>query len=285
MPDYSRPEALISTERLATILHDPGIRILDGSFTMPGVTPNARENYRARHIPAALLFDIDVIANPGSPLPHMLPTPDEFARAAGDLGIDNNTLVVVYDTPGLMSAGRVWWTFRAFGHDKVAVLNGGLRKWLAERRPVESGEPPPPPRRTFQARFRPETVRSKADMTHNLVSGSEQVLDARSKPRFDGSAPEPRPGLRSGHIPGSLNLPFDLLTDPMTGEIRPAAQLETLLAAAGVDPARPVTATCGSGVTAGALAFALHLTGKDAAVYDGSWAEWGMPGDTPVATG
>jgi thiosulfate/3-mercaptopyruvate sulfurtransferase len=282
---YTDPTALISTEQLAAQLGAADLRIVDGSFKMPGVTPTAIEDYRGRHLPGAVFFDIETIADAANPLPHMLPNPVEFAAKMGALGIGDDDRVVVYDSAGLVSAGRVWWMFRAFGHDKVAVLDGGLPKWLAEGRPTETATPAPTPRK-FTARFHPAMLRGKQELVENLATRREQVVDARARARFEGSVAEPRPGLRAGHIPGSRSLPSDQLTDRETKTLLPAAQLRALFEAAGVDLARPVVTSCGSGVTAGALAFALHLIGhKAVALYDGSWSEWGIPGETAVATG
>jgi thiosulfate/3-mercaptopyruvate sulfurtransferase len=282
---YADPTALISTEALAAQLGAADLRIVDGSFKMPGVTPTAIADYRSRHLPGAVFFDIEAIADPASKLPHMLPNPVEFAAMMGALGIGDDDRVVVYDGVGLVSAGRVWWMFRAFGHDNVAVLDGGLPKWLTEGRPTESDMPAPLPGK-FTARFHPAMLRAKQDLLENLATRREQVVDARARPRFEGMIAEPRPGLRAGHIPGSVNVPSDLLIDRAAKTLLPAAQLRALFEGAGVDLARPIVTSCGSGVTAGALAFALHLIGhKSAALYDGSWSEWGIPGETPVATG
>jgi thiosulfate/3-mercaptopyruvate sulfurtransferase len=281
----SLPGSLVSTEWLAGHLDDPHLVILDGSFKLPGVTPIAAEDFAARHIPGARFFDIDAIADHETSLPHMLPSAAAFERHASELGISNDSVVVVYDTPGLMSAGRVWWTLRTFGHDKVAILNGGLKKWLAEGRPV-TDRASAPAIAGFRATFEPSAVRSKTQILGNLESRAEQVIDARSAGRFTAEEKEARPGLRSGHIPGSLNLPFNTLTNPQSGELLPAADIRKAFEVAGLDLSKPVVASCGSGVTAGALAFGLHLIGKDdVAIYDGSWTEWGEPGDTPVATG
>jgi thiosulfate/3-mercaptopyruvate sulfurtransferase len=281
----SLPGSLFSTEWLATHLDHPDLVVLDGSFKLPGVTPVAAEDFATRHIPKARFFDIDAIADHAVALPHMLPSDEDFEQHARALGISNDSIVVVYDTPGLMSAGRVWWTFRTFGHHKVAVLNGGLRKWIAEGRPL-TGAVTPFAVGSFQARFNPDAVRSKAQVLGNITSRAEQVIDARSATRFAAIEKEARPGLRSGHIPGSLNLPFTALTHPQTGELLDTAAIKKAFEAAGLDLSRPVIASCGSGVTAGALAFGLHLAGKDdVAIYDGSWTEWGQPGDTPVETG
>ncbi|MDB5408160.1 MAG: 3-mercaptopyruvate sulfurtransferase [Rhodospirillales bacterium] len=279
------PTALISTEQLAAQLGAADLRIVDGSFKMPGVTPTAIEDYRSRHLPGAVFFDIETIADAANPLPHMLPNPTEFAAKMGALGIGDADRVVVYDSAGLVSAGRVWWMFRAFGHDKVQVLDGGLPKWLAEGRPTDAIVPTPLPGK-FTARFHPEMLRAKQDLLDNLATRREQVIDARATPRFEGSVAEPRPGLRAGHIPGSFSLPSDQLIDRDAKTVLPATQLRALFEAAGVDLARPIVTSCGSGVTAGALALALHLIGhKSVALYDGSWSEWGLPGETPVATG
>ena len=279
------PGLLISTDWLAGHLGAPGLVVLDGSFKLPGATPTAAQDYAQAHIPGAHFFDIDAIADPAATLPHMLPSADEFAAALSRFGIGNDTAVVVYDTPGLMSAGRVWWTLRAFGHDRVAVLDGGLRKWRAEGR-ATTAEVPTAAAAHFTARLRPGLVRSRAQMLANLQTGAEQVIDARSAARFTGAEAEARPGLRAGHIPGSLNLPFNGLTDPETGTLLPQDRLRALFTASGLALDKPITATCGSGVTAAALAFGLALIGReDVAVYDGSWAEWGQQGDTPVVTG
>jgi thiosulfate/3-mercaptopyruvate sulfurtransferase len=215
----------------------------------------------------------------------MLPSAEAFEHYAADLGISNDSVVVVYDTPGLMSAGRVWWTLRTFGHDKIAVLDGGLRKWLAEGRPV-TAELASFAKGVFHATFDGGAVRSKAQVLRNLDSHAEQVIDARSARRFTADEKEARPGLRSGHIPGSLNLPFNALSNSETGEVLDRDAIRTAFETAGLDLSKPVIASCGSGVTAAALAFGLHLAGKDdVAIYDGAWTEWGQPGDTPVDTG
>jgi thiosulfate/3-mercaptopyruvate sulfurtransferase len=282
---YAHPEALVATDWLAAHRADPDLRILDASFTLPGVTPTAHANYQREHIPGAVFFDIDDIAEPGTSLPHMVPSADLFAQKIGALGIGDGDNVIVYDAAGLSSAGRAWWMLRLFGHRRVAVLDGGLPKWKAEGRPLTAAISNPTPRR-FTARFDPATLRDKAALLANLVSRREQVVDARAAGRFDGSAPEVRPGLRRGHIPGSRNLPYDRLSDPATRQIKSAEALAVLFADAGVALDRPIVTSCGSGVTACALAFALHLIGHPgAAVYDGSWSEWGLPGDTPVETG
>ncbi|WP_455873324.1 sulfurtransferase [Rhizobium yanglingense] len=254
----SLPGSLVSTEWLAAHLDHPDLVILDGSFKLPGVTPVAAEDFAARHIPNARFFDIDDIADHETSLPHLLPSADAFERYASNLGISNDCTVVVYDTPGLMSAGRVWWTLRTFGHDKVAVLGGGLRKWLADGRPV-TNQVTPARMGHFHASFHPDAVRSKAQVLGNLHSRADQVIDARSAARFTADEKEARPGLRSGHIPGSLNLPFNALTNSQTGELVDVASIAKAFETAGLDFSKPVIASCGSGVTAAALAAASGL--------------------------
>ena len=248
---------------------------------MPQLQRDPRREFEEAHIPGAAFFDIDGIADRVSSLPHMLPGATQFARQVGALGISNADLVVVYDARGVVSAARVWWSFRAFGHDRVAVLDGGLRKWRAEGRAVESGAAAPAPRR-FTARLRRALVRDLEQMRRNVGSRREQTLDARSRGRFAGTEPEPRAGLRGGHIPGSLNLPYETLYRP-DATLLPPDGLRQAFGAAGVDLGKPVATTCGSGITAAVLALGLHLIGhKKVAVYDGSWTEWAGRSDTPV---
>lgn len=277
---------IVSTAWLAEHLDDPDVRIVDATYHLPSTNRDAVAEFAAAHIPGAAFFDVDDIAAPESKapggLPHMLPPPGLFAERMAALGIGNDSFVVCYDVHGLMSAARAWWMLRAFGHDGVAVLDGGLPAWKAEGRPLESGVPTPAPAR-FTAHFRPALVRSKAEV---LAGTMGTVIDARTRERFEGTAPEPRPGLRGGHIPGALNLPFGELLDPAAKTLLPPERIAARFAAAGLPQSGPVTASCGSGVTACVLALGLHRIGReDAAVYDGSWAEWGMPGDTPVETG
>jgi thiosulfate/3-mercaptopyruvate sulfurtransferase len=282
---YAHPEALVGTEWLAAHLADPHVRVVDSSFKLPGITPTAREDYDRGHIPGTVFFDIDDIAEPGTSLPHMIPSPELFARKMEGLGIGDDDRVIVYDSAGLSSAGRAWWMLRLFGHRNVALLDGGLPQWKADGRPLETAVPNPPLRR-FTARFDPALVRDKQALLGNLATRREQVVDARAAGRFAGVAEETRAGLRRGHIPGSRNLPYDRVTDPQTHRLRDAEALSELFRDAGVALDRPIVTSCGSGVTACALAFALHLIGHPgAAVYDGSWSEWGLPGDTPVETG
>jgi thiosulfate/3-mercaptopyruvate sulfurtransferase len=282
---YARPEALVTTEWLAAHLADPHVRVLDSSYKQPGITPTARADYDAGHIPGAVFFDIDDVAEPGTSLPHMIPSTERFAAKMAERGIGNDDRVVVYDSVGLSSAGRAWWLLRLFGHDNVALLDGGLPRWKAEGRPLETSAPTIPPRH-FVARFDPALVRDKRALLADLGLHREQVVDARAAGRFDGSAEETWPGRRRGHIPGSRNVPFDGVTDPRTRQLRSAEELRQLFDEAGVRLDRPIVASCGSGVTACALAFALYLIGhRDAAVYDGSWSEWGLPDGPPIEIG
>jgi len=282
---YAHPEALVGTEWLAAHLDDPHVRVVDSSFKLPGITPTAREDYDRGHIPGTVFFDIDDIAEPGTSLPHMIPSPELFARKMEGLGIGDDDRVIVYDSAGLSSAGRAWWMLRLFGHRNVALLDGGLPQWKAAGRPLETAVPNPPLRR-FTARLDPALVRDKHALLGSLATRREQVVDARAAGRFAGVAEETRPGLRRGHIPGSRNLPYDRVTDPQTHRLRDADELSGLFRDADIALDRPIVTSCGSGVTACALAFALHLIGHPgAAVYDGSWSEWGLPGDTPVETG
>jgi thiosulfate/3-mercaptopyruvate sulfurtransferase len=282
---YTHPEALVSTEWLADHLADPHVRVLDASFKQPGVTPTARADYDTGHIPGAVFFDIDDVAEPGTSLPHMIPSPARFAEKIAERGIGNGDKVVVYDANGLSSAGRAWWILRLFGHDDVALLDGGLPKWKAEDRALETTAPSIPVRQ-FRARFDADLVRSKAAVVANVRSRWEQIVDARSAGRFDGTAEETWPGRRRGHIPSSRNLPFDQVTDPKTKQLKDARELRALFADAGVALDRPIIASCGSGVTACALAFAAYLIGHErVAVYDGSWSEWGLPDGPPIETG
>jgi thiosulfate/3-mercaptopyruvate sulfurtransferase len=282
---YAKPEALVSTDWLARHLDAPDVRVVDCTYILPPTTRDARREYEERHIPGAVFFDIDDIADSDSPLPHMLPSAEKFSSRVRKLGLGDGSRIVVYDTHGLMSAARAWWMFRVFGHGDVAVLDGGLPKWLKEGRPVED-TPPMPRDRHFTARMNRFLVRDLDQVRAALDRKREQVVDARSAGRFRGVDPEPRPGLRGGHMPGALNVPYTSLLDPETKTFLPAEDLARVFRHAGVDLRRPIVTSCGSGVTACVVALGLYLLGRDdVAVYDGSWTEWGGRADTPVATG
>ncbi|WP_412771847.1 3-mercaptopyruvate sulfurtransferase [Nitrobacter sp.] len=281
----SADDPLVSTEWLAAHLGDAGVKVVDASFKMPGVRPLPVDDFLAAHIPGAVFFDVDAVADRASPLPHTYPDAAQFARDVGALGISSGDAVVVYDSGGWVAAPRAWWMFLSFGHGDVRVLDGGLKKWRAEGRPVASGRATPKPGK-FTAAFDPAYVRSKAQLVSNLSSHREQLVDARAAGRFEGSVAEPRPGLRSGHIPGSRNLPYNELFDAATGIMKSLDELRAAFAGAGLDLAKPVVTTCGSGVSAAVLTLALYRLGvRGSALYDGSWSEWGLQDGPPVATG
>ena len=281
-----KPEGpLVSTEWLAGQLAQPGIRIADASWYLPDAKRNAMAEYRERHIPGAVYFDIDAISDHATHLPHMLPDPAEFASAMRKLGIGDSDFVVFYDGDGIYSSPRARWMMRAMGHDNSAVLDGGLPKWLRERRPTEFGTPRQPEHSQFTAQFRPELVRDYFRMRGNIDSHAEQVVDARSPGRFRGEEPEPRPGVQPGHIPGSLNLHYAKLISHY-GTMLDAPELRRIFSTEGVKFDRPLVTSCGSGITAAIVALGLEVAGaKDVALYDGSWSEWGARVDAPIATG
>jgi thiosulfate/3-mercaptopyruvate sulfurtransferase len=278
-------DPLVSTEWLAEHLSDPHVRIIDASFKMPGVTPRANEDYLNAHIPGAVFFDVDAVANRESSLPHMYPDAFQFAGDVAALGISDDDLVVAYDSGSWLAAPRAWWMFLSFGHRNTKVLDGGLKKWLLEGRAVESGDVAPRPGH-LRAVFDPAFVRNKAQVLANVDARIEQVVDARARERFEGKVTEPWPGRRSGRIPGSQNVPFGDLIDPASGAMKPVDELRRSFAGAGVDVKRPIVTMCGSGVSAAVLTIALYRLGvRGSALYDGSWAEWGLPDGPVIATG
>ena len=275
-------DPLVSTAWLAEHLGDPDLRVVDATLPLVGQPGHGRDAYVAGHIPGAVFFDINAIADPDTDLPHMLPSAPAFAEAAGALGLDRKATIVVYDAHGIYSAPRVWWTLRVMAYPKVFVLDGGLKAWRAEGRPVETAEATPRPVEVEPA-FDWRLVTDLAGVSEVLANGAAQVVDARSAARFRGEAPEPRATLRSGHMPGALNLPFNLVVDE-DGRLKSAEALREAFSHVDVD--RPIVTTCGSGVTASVLALALARLGRfDVAVYDGSWTEWGGRPDTAVVTG
>jgi thiosulfate/3-mercaptopyruvate sulfurtransferase len=273
-------ESLVTTEWLADHLGEPDIKIVDASWFMPASGRSGGEEFRVAHIPGAVFLDIDAVSDKTNPAPHMLPSPEEFGAAMGTLGIGRDDRIIVYDNSPVRTAARGWFMLRHFGARNVAILDGGFQKWLAEGRPTETGDAAP-----VAAAFAagPQAgIIGKDD----ILAGVEQpLLDARGRPRFEGSAPDPRPGVAPGHIPGARNLPFELLYNE-DGTLKDRATLRRLFEEAGIDPARPFVASCGSGVTACCLLFAAHLLGNDEGrLYDGSWSEWGADPATPKATG
>ncbi|MEE8437992.1 MAG: 3-mercaptopyruvate sulfurtransferase [Micropepsaceae bacterium] len=272
---------LATTHWLNEHLHDPDIRVLDASWYLPGDARDPQAEYALEHIPSAAFFDIDAIADQTSALPHMMPRADIFAAEVQRLGIGNNHFVIVYDAKGIYSSPRVWWAFKAMGHENCAVLDGGLPKWRREHRPTTSSVPTNPPG-TFVPALKPELIRGRGDMLNNLQAHSEQILDARSPSRFAGTEREPRPGVKPGHIPGSVNVYYaDLVNDD--GTLRSADDLRTIFEKNAIDLSRPIITTCGSGITAAIVFLAANIAGANRlALYDGSWVEWGSTENAPI---
>lgn len=278
---YSDPSLLVSTEWLADHLTAPDIRIVDASWYLPQMGRDAKAEYSAEHIPQAVFFDIDEICDLDSDIPHQLPQPEKFASRVRKLGIGDGNRIIIYDGAGLFSAARVWWMFRAMGHEDVAVLDGGLPKWKSENRAL-SDMAPVTRERHYTARLNNLIVRDLGQMLRNTEAQREQVVDARMPGRFDGSEPEPREGMRSGHIPGAINIPFTaLLSDDKTMKTR--EELQAIFKEAGVDDGTPVVTSCGSGITAAVIYLGLTIAGhRHVSLYDGSWSEWGSRDDTPI---
>lgn len=284
MPDFSS-KWLVETDWLAAHLNSPDVVVVDGNWYLPNDPRDSKAEHLEARIPGAVYFDIDEISDKSNPLPHMLPSAEQFSSQMRKLGIGDGMRIVVYDAQGMFSAPRVWWTLRTMGVDDVAVLNGGLAKWRSEGRELEDGPPVLRGARHFTSRRNLEFVRDRDEVLALVGSSKEQVLDARAAERFRGEAPEPREGLRSGHIPGSFNLPYGELLNK-DGTLKPAGELEAAFKRAGVDLGRPIATTCGSGVTASILFLALAILGhRHTAVYDGSWSEWGADENLPIETG
>jgi len=278
-------DPLVSTEWLAMHLNDANVKVVDATFKLPGVLPLPKDDYLAAHLPGAVFFDVDAVSDHSNPLPHMFPSAEQFGRDVGNLGIGNADTVVIYDAGGWVAAPRAWWMFLSYGHSNVRILNGGLKKWRAEGRTVESGEAKPKPA-SFKASYDPKRVRGIEQMIANVGTRAEQVIDARAAERFEGRAPEPRPGIRSGHIPGARNVPYNNLFDAATGAMKPLEDLKQAFTGAGVRLDAPIVTSCGSGVSAGVLTLALYRLGiTDTALYDGSWSEWGRESGPSIATG
>lgn len=284
MSDTNVSPFVVSFDWLAARLGEPGLKIVNASWYLPAQNRDGLAEYEAERIPGAVFFDQDRIVDPASSLPHALPTPEQFAHAVGELGVSETETIIVYDGPGMFTAPRVWWMFRAFGAANAYLLNGGFDAWKAQGLPVDTDTPAPLERADFAPSFDAGAVMDLAGMRRTVDDGKVQIADARGPGRFTGEEPEPRPGMRSGHMPGARNVPFSALSD--NGKLKPMSELRDILESSGLDLEQPVVTTCGSGVTAAVITLALQSLGhRDTRIYDGSWSEWGARADTPIVTG